>query len=301
MNVTMIPVNGLDQVAGDLLAWQPTADGPGLACPNNRNPCSINNLGFPKLATQTLGARALFSELDLGDAVGGLLPTADMVNAAGKAVGPTQTSVEDAVRDMTTNPDGITQFADGTSADPGAYPLSMVDYAMVPTCGLSSPEASSIADFLTKVATTGQKQGLLPGEMAPGYYPLNSTQRTQTLKAAAEVKARDCGSAPPDTSVSGQPGANDTTTPKSSASASPSAKPSKAAAGKSPAPSPSTPRARNVAFGQRSADSGLAGLLLLLAIVFGVLLAVGGPTAWVLTVTGRWPVVIRWARRWVRR
>jgi hypothetical protein len=40
----------------------------------------------------------------------------------------------------------------------------------------------------------------------------------------------------------------------------------------------------------------MAGLLLLLAIVTGVLLVLGGPTAWVITVTGRWPAVLRQVR-----
>jgi hypothetical protein len=36
--------------------------------------------------------------------------------------------------------------------------------------------------------------------------------------------------------------------------------------------------------------------LLVLAIVVGAVLAVAGPAAWVITVTGRWPVVLGWVR-----
>ena len=51
-----------------------------------------------------------------------------------------------------------------------------------------------------------------------------------------------------------------------------------------------------MAFGEKSPDSGVAGILLLLAVIAGVLLLVGGPTAWVVTATGKWPVVLRWVR-----
>ena len=54
--------------------------------------------------------------------------------------------------------------------------------------------------------------------------------------------------------------------------------------------------ARTAAFGQKSADSGLAGILLALALIFGALLVVGVPIVWVITVTGRWPAVLAWLR-----
>jgi hypothetical protein len=40
----------------------------------------------------------------------------------------------------------------------------------------------------------------------------------------------------------------------------------------------------------------MTGILLLLAIIVGALLLVGGPAAWALTATGKWPVVLRWLR-----
>ena len=194
-----------------------------------------------------------------------------------------QASVEAAVNDMKTNPDGITQYFDYDSTDPAAYPLTMVDYAMVPTCGVSSGTASAIADFLTKVATTGQTQGEAPGDMAPGYYPLTAKQKAQTLKAAQEVKAQTCTSPPSDHTVDDQ-----TSNTPSAHSKTPDSNASPAG------DSPSIRHATTAAFGQKSADSGMAGLLLVLAIIVGVLLVLGGPTAWVITVTGRWPMVLRW-------
>jgi hypothetical protein len=250
----------------------------------------------------------LFSELDLGDVAADLFPAASMVNGAGDAVAPSQTSVEAAVKDMKTNPDGITQFANESSTDPAAYPLAMVDYAMVPTCGLPASKASAIANFLDKAATSGQTQGVTPGTLAQGYYPLTSAQRAQTLKAAQEVKSQDCKSAPPDNTVSGHSGINDMGSPHNGSGApgsltgtpgggKPGGKaPGNVGAASGQTPSSATGKLQPAAYGQKGADSGLTGILLLIALIVGGLALVGGPTAWVLTATGKWPVVLRWLR-----
>jgi hypothetical protein len=281
----------LDTISKDLLTDVSNAATPEASCPlGSGNGCTIAGELNPTTAapTEYIGSRVLLSLLDLGDIEGYQFPAAELVNAAGNAVGPSQASVEAAVGDMKTNPDGITQYFPYSSTDKAAYPLTMVDYAMVPTCGLSSTEASAIADFLTKAATTGQTQGEAPGELAPGYYPLTAKQKAQTLKAAQEVAKQTCTSPPADHTVGNQsPGGSGTST-----------SPGKTGGGNgAPAATPSSIRhARTAAFGQKSADSGMAGLLLVLAIIIGVLLVLGGPTAWVITVTGRWPAVLRSVR-----
>jgi hypothetical protein len=298
------PQLDLDTITSDLLTGQPTADTSTAQC--SLTLCtSVEQLNVGGLSPEFFGSRALLSELDLGDIANYDFPAAELVNAAGKAVGPTQASVEAAVNDMKTNPDGITQYFDYTSTDPNAYPLAMVDYAMVPTCGLSSSEASAIADFLTKVATTGQAQGQAPGQLGAGYYPLTAKQKAQTLAAAAEVKAQDCKSVPLDKTVGGQH-VNDTTPAQSGRTttttpASPKKKAPSSAA--TPTSGAANQKAQTAAFGQKSPDSGLAGILLLLAIVVGALLLIGGPAVWAITATGKWPVVLRWLRpvqAWLR-
>jgi hypothetical protein len=285
MQATWNPQVDLDTIALDLLTSQPTAFSNVDSCPAPSCDSSNELVTTSSMSPELPGSQDLLSELDLGDIAGYQFPAAELVNGAGDAVGPTQASVEAAVGDMKTNPDGITQYFPFTSTDPAAYPLAMVDYAMVPTCGLSHTEASAIADFLTKAATTGQTQGEAPGDLAPGYYPLTAKQKAQTLTAAQEVEKQTCKSTPPDHSVDGNSSAGDT-----GASTSAGKTP---ADHRSPSDSPSSIRqARTAAFGQKSADSGLAGLLLGLAIIIGVLLVLGGPTAWVITVTGRWPVVL---------
>jgi hypothetical protein len=298
------PQTDLDTIAADLLVDQPTAQEPDISCGLPSGTCTeLSQLAPTTTVTPDLpSTRALLSVLDLGDIANYQFPAADLVNAAGKAVNPTQDNgagVEAAVKDMKTNPDGITQYANFASTDPKAYPLAMVDYAMVPTCGLSHAEASAIADFLTKAATTGQVQGEAPGQLAPGYYPLTAKQKAQTLTAAAEVKTQDCRTVPPDKKIDGQTAPNDTAPPSHPGtrpgSTTPSGKKSPSSAATTPGGAV-TPGAQTAAFGQKSADSGLAGLLLLLAIIAGALLLIGGPAAWAITATGKWPVVLGWLR-----
>jgi hypothetical protein len=306
MQNAWIPQTNLDLIVTDLLTYKPTPLNNELTCgipaPNICD--STDTLTFAGLSPQLSGVLALMSEADLGDIANYGFSAAELVNAAGKAVGPTQASVEDAVKDMTTNPDGITQYFNPANTDKNAYPLAMTSYAMVPTCGLSHTEASAIADFLTKAATTGQVQGEAPGQLGAGYYPLNAKQKAQTLEAAAEVRTQDCKSAPPDKTVDGHEHVNDTTPParsdqsggtrKSGGTAPAKKTPSSAA--RTPGGGAATGEAQTAAFGQKSADSGLAGLLLLLAIIAGALLLIGGPAAWAITATGKWPVVLRWLR-----
>jgi hypothetical protein len=288
MQAAWNPVSGLDNVATDLAAYQPTALSPYLGCPSTVTCTSSNEFSLSKASQQGIGDRTLFSVVDEGDAGIFQFPTAYLVNAAGDAVAPTTASMQADVQDMDTNPDGITQYSNFGTTDPAAYPVTMVNYAMVPTCGLSSAKASAIAGFLTKVATS-QTPGLTPGTLAPGYAPLDPKQRAQTLAAAAAVKSQDCKSAPPDNTVSGEGGVGNVTPPNG--------KPSAKAARAAPSPS-SSPigNAHTAAYGIKSPLSGLSGVLILLAVIFGVLLVLGGPLVWMLVVTGKWPVVLRWLR-----
>lgn len=299
MQAAWNPVQDLNTITGDLLTDLPTAFSPLATCPIEGGFGCTSGSQFSidsPLSPGYLGQRDLLSELDLGDIASYQFPAAELVNAAGSAVTPTQASVEAAVNGMKTNPDGITQYVDYGSTSGNQYPLAMVDYAMVPTCGLSHTKAAAIADFLTKAATTGQRQGEAPGELGPGYYPLTAKQKAKTLLAAKDVKDQTCKSPPPDRTVSGRHGGGSNpggSNGNGSGSGSDNGNGSGNGKGGSPSAGPSPlNHAKTEAYGQKSGDSGLAGLLLLLAIIIGVLLVLGGPTAWVITVTGRWPAVI---------
>lgn len=293
MNVTWNFVTDLDHVVASMLLLQPNAQTPQLACELGTGACTApSELGPAAFPPESPGSRSLLSEMDLGDTEAYQFPAAAIVNADGKAVAPSQASVDAAVKDMVTNADGITQHVNQSSKDPAAYPLAMVDYAMVPTCGLSHTEASAIADFLTKAATTGQKQGVSPGELGPGYYPLTSAQRAQTVKAAQEVRAQKCPANPGSGGKhSGTPGSGQTS-------------PGGAHPGSTPGahPAGSTPGGYNTAaYGQKSADSGLSGTLLAVLLVAQLSVLLLGLAVWVLVATGRLPALRRHLPGWLAR
>jgi hypothetical protein len=141
----------------------------------------------PAQPVELLGFRTLAAITDNADAAAFQFPVAALENHAGKYVTPTQASMAAAVKDMTTSGNGITKDANEAASSPDAYPLTMVSYAMVPTGGLSHRKAVKIARWLDFVAGRGQKQGLVLGELPPGYLPLPASMRKQTRKAAFEV------------------------------------------------------------------------------------------------------------------
>ena len=99
-----------------------------------------------------------------------------------------------ALGEMQTSGNHITQQQNDHGKVKNAYPLTMVIYALVPTGGISKTKAAKIAQFLDFVADSGQRPGALPGQLAPGYLPLTSSMRAQTLKAAQEVLDQSGGS-----------------------------------------------------------------------------------------------------------
>ncbi|HXB47206.1 MAG TPA: hypothetical protein VNW50_05535 [Streptosporangiaceae bacterium] len=149
---------------------------------------------YDKLSPETPGDRALFAILDEADAAAFQLPVAAIENPAGQYVEPTNATMAAALGEMQTGGNHITQQQNDHGKVKNAYPLTMVIYALVPTGGISKTKAARIAQFLDFVAGSGQRPGQLPGQLAPGYLPLTSSMRTQTLKAAQEVLDQTGGS-----------------------------------------------------------------------------------------------------------
>jgi hypothetical protein len=149
---------------------------------------------YDKLSPETTGDRALFAILDEADAAAFQLPVAAIENPAGQYVTPTNATMTAALGEMQTSGNHITQQQNDHGKVKNAYPLTMVIYALVPTGGISKTKAAKIAQFLDFVADSGQRPGELPGQLAPGYLPLTSGMRAQTLKAAQEVVDQSGGS-----------------------------------------------------------------------------------------------------------
>ncbi|MBR7836486.1 hypothetical protein KDL01_24625 [Actinospica durhamensis] len=292
------PVTGVDNVAADLAGWQSSdfqfyglcQNGATVSEPPCANGIQPNN---PREPVENFPDRALFAVMDSGTAAAFRFPTAELVNPAGNAEGPTTDAMSAAVSAMKTNPDGVTQYQDYDATSPTAYPLTEVQYAMVPTCGLSSAKAAAIADFLTDV-TDSQTYGVSLGQLPPwgGYLALSSAQQRKTLAAAAAVRAQNCKTVNPDTTVSGKKptggGGGGSTGPTGggsgpgtspSTAAAPSASASAAASSAASASASATPAP--VGFGYKAADtSSDVGVILPTALAAGGLLAIGGPLAY---------------------
>jgi ABC-type phosphate transport system substrate-binding protein len=222
---------------------------------------------FPRDPIEVPGERALFAILDEADAAAFRFPTARLLNDKGRYVAPTDRSMAAALPSMfTSKANKITQQVDFATQKAGAYPLTMVIYAMVPTSGEKPAKAAAIARFLGYVAGAGQKPGAGPGELAPGYLPLPASLRAETVRAAGEVAAQHGNG----TSSNTSPGASPSPSP-GSASLPPPA---------SPSPSPLGAGVVTVAL-KRPQTSGLIRYALPVLLIVGGAATLGGAASFV--------------------
>ena len=168
---------------------------------------------FPRDPIEVPGERALFAILDEGDAAAFRFPVARLRNHTGHYVAPSARSMAAALPSLITSPNHITQRVDYKKQTAGAYPLTMVIYAMVPTSGVKPAKAAAIARFLDFVAGPGQVPGVQPGDLAPGYLPLTAKMRAQTLSAATMVANQAGNKASPSPSPAALPSSSPTASP----------------------------------------------------------------------------------------
>jgi ABC-type phosphate transport system substrate-binding protein len=174
---------------------------------------------FPKDPIQPPGQRALFAILDQGDAAAFRFPVAEIPNTAGKYVAPTRSAMAAALTDMSGDGSG-TQQVNLASKNKAAYPLTMVIYAMVPTSGTKHKQAAAIAQFLDYAAGAGQKEGVQPGQLPPGYLPLPASLAAKTRKDAVAV-LNQTGATHTSGGGTTNPGTGSSSSPTPSPSASP--------------------------------------------------------------------------------
>jgi hypothetical protein len=95
---------------------------------------------------------------------------------------PTTANLATALGTMTRNRD-LTMQPPVTTTVPGAYPLTKVDYAFLPSSNLTEAKAKALAQFVDYVAGPGQSGSVLPY----GYTPLPAFLVNQDTTAAAAV------------------------------------------------------------------------------------------------------------------
>ncbi|MFC8723215.1 hypothetical protein ACFUEL_38100, partial [Kitasatospora sp. NPDC057198] len=200
--------------------WNPVLGGLGQVLRmvlENRLSCQLPYVNadgqHEKCFTMPPGSRALFAVMDSGGAQAMNLPEVELPNGAGQFTTPTITSMQAAAKDMPFDETTGTQqlpYDEEDSAyakDPKAYPLTMVQYAMLPTEGLGQAKAAAVSRFVRTVTDPGQGQvyGRAPGQLAFGYAALTKAQTAQAKAAADHVAAQDGGTPgkPADTGTEG--------------------------------------------------------------------------------------------------
>ncbi len=133
-----------------------------------------------------LGAVWVVSDLTTANAES-LVPVAIQAAPGGPFVSPTQSSMDAAVADMKPDAAGLLQ-PDPTTTDANAYPLTYVEYAMVPAQPLvdasCNPRTASQAQLVTWLKyLTGDGQTVLP----EGLEPLTPALQAQAATAIAQV------------------------------------------------------------------------------------------------------------------
>lgn len=285
LSYTFVPINGLDLVARSLVANQPSSYNPQPVPPTNNH---------PKDPQQLPGRRSLIAIVGTADAAAFNFPVAALHTAAGSNVTPTDAAMAAAVAGMTTNKDGVTQQADLKSTDKAAYPLTLPEYAVIPTSGVTAAGITQLSRFLAYASGPGQVPGLAPGQLPPGYLPLDKAQLAQVAVAEAAMRTQSGAkptpkpaAAPSSAPAGGTPAGAATAGAGGAASSAPAVASSRAAAAPattgarsarrsgvaSPAPRPS-PLVLRAA--RTEPASGTSSALLLLLVV-GAVATVAGP------------------------
>lgn len=143
-----------------------------------------------KVERQAPGHRALLAVVDTATASRYSLPTAALLNAAGQFVTPTTASLLAGEAAMKPSAVAGVLAANPDPADPAAYPLTALSYAVVSPSTLDTGQGKDYATFLRYAAGAGQQPGIAPGELPLGMAPMPDALKAQTTAAAATIEAQ---------------------------------------------------------------------------------------------------------------
>ena len=183
------PVQGLDHLARQLSI----AQFPGAITTQEGG---VNIITKPP--RQSFGSREVIGIVDAASASDYRLATADLRNAGGAFVGPTDAGILAGVAHARST-DGVLGAVDATSKDKAIYPLTLIVNAALSTRA-DKQVRGSMAAFLDYAAKSGQVPGDEAGELPGGYVPLPASLTKSALTARAAVLE---GSVPATTDGSG--------------------------------------------------------------------------------------------------
>lgn len=144
---------------------------------------------FTSTGPQLPGQRFALTITDSTSAARYGLQTASLVNAAGRAIAPTDAAIQSGIDAMVpssvegvvvTNPDKRVN---------AAYPLSMLTYAVVNVCGTDLNGLKDFARLLDYADGAGQQIGDAKGQLPRGYVALPAASIAQTAAAAKALRA----------------------------------------------------------------------------------------------------------------
>jgi hypothetical protein len=146
-----------------------------------RNFAYTNGAPYQSSGGQT---RAGFGAMDWSEASYYGLNAANLQNADQQFVSPSQSSIDAALGDATTLPDGVISYNYNNTADPAAYPMPLVTYALVSTAKVSPAESQAEGNLLTNMVCYSHSGGSIA--LPTGYVPLPLNLYTQ---ARSEISA----------------------------------------------------------------------------------------------------------------
>jgi hypothetical protein len=178
--------NNFDQAASTVLSGNDSALVPIW------NPVEVSPSGstgyWTSVGTEPPGQVFMWAFNDMPDLASYGLISAALCDTSGtNCVQPSVASVSAALTSATTDSAGLLQVNPAT-VPAGAYPLTDVIYAAVPT-GQSAAALNNYADFISYAAGQGQTEGSSAGDLPAGYLPLTPALQTQAQNVVTQLRA----------------------------------------------------------------------------------------------------------------
>jgi hypothetical protein len=241
--------------------------------------------GWKAIGGAPNGQQAVIAVTDTATAARFSLPTARLLNASGNFIGPTDSALLDAVSRMKTDatePSVLDPNPAGASG--GAYPLTMLTYAVTNPAAVSASDRAKYARLIDFAVGAGQTPGVGVGTLPDGYAPLPAALRSKAEAAASALTAYKppspavpSGSTPPP-ATSGSSGAGTQGSVPAASGGQASGPPAAASAGDPATAGGTVPGSVSLASSTTVGVLGGPGRFAVLgALVLGMLAAVAGP------------------------
>jgi len=179
---------------------------------SDENPQNQSKALYAQVTSGAPSKQAGFAVMNWYEALYYGLNVAELQNANGQFVAPTQASVYAALGDATENSDGTLSYNYANTADAAAYPEPVVIYAAVSTQAQPATDAGAIKTVLDNVLALTDSPGKasIPAGILPLTTSLTTEAQADIAKDIVAEPTPPTGTTPPTTS---SPGGSKTSTP----------------------------------------------------------------------------------------